>query len=262
MGERLTENDLRMASRLKPQATGLVEESDEWWLGQIAVPKSSTSASRTGATPTYRRGWTFKIDDHMDFEPRKFIADDGSDAVAVVLRGETDDFFAGWFSATREREVRQIVAQLNHELDEERFRCRTEDAVTLETGSEFAPDDPFGHESVTVTRDGRVSYVRRKRGNTSRRVGQVPAPFAVAVHDAIAISPFPASVQERFAPNSISRLSSTGSRRGQVSLDIDAAVSAPYREAVQPLRELIVALRNDDVFSLETMGFEGALLPY
>ncbi len=252
---------LAATSKMRSAADDLTANAEEWILGMISVPKSTVGERRPGDMPTYRRGWTFRLEEEMDFVIKPFTSHLGEPALAVVLRGETDEYFAGWFPAMRREDVAHIVSQLNHELHRERDRCRADETISIAIGSDFAPDAPWGSERVTVWADGRIAYVRRDRdGSTRRASGTVPAELWTDVSAALSRTTFPEQPDVDILPGgSVTRVEATGQRRGAVTVDYyDSKKMEGYGELVHTLVAFADAVRAGDDVALTRLGFAPA----
>jgi hypothetical protein len=248
-------------SKLVSECDGLVEKDNEWWIDMISIPKSSRRATNKEG-PTYRRGWTYGLEDEMRFVSIPFAREDGTAALAVVLRGKTDDYFAGWFNESRGGEVRRIVDHLNSELEAERLRCAhvIHEEVLFEIGSENAPDSPFGSERIRFTPDGAIHYEQINRGSGRAAVGGVDPALWTSLMVALAKTSFPARPERDLPPGgSIVVLTVTGRRSGRVLLEYyDALEMEGYGEIVAPLANLCDAIRTNDQKKLAELGYRGA----
>jgi hypothetical protein len=260
MGDRYTLEDLRTATRMKPESRGLTQSPDEWSLGGIAVPRVDAVHGH-GPRPTYRRGWTFAIEETMEFALIRFKKDSREDGVAVVLRGEREDYLAGWFNASRWYEAATAAGQLNAALEAERARCRNEPTITFSRGSEFAPDDPVGNETITVWSDDRLVYTRRKVGETVRRSGKADDVWAI-VTGALERTPFPEPTQTDFVPGSTIRLAETGGRRAEVRLGEDDPRSTAYAPIIELFRGFMEEVRGGTAGTLAQLGFKAQPPPW
>jgi hypothetical protein len=261
MSDVYDEETLAAGSKLTSESEGMTENAEEWILGMISVPKSNVGQHRPGDMPTYRRGWTFRVDEEMDFIIRPFTNHRGEPSLAVLLRGANEEFFAGWFRASRAEEVAHIVTQLNYELQAERERCRTEDTISVSVGSVFAPDAPWGSERVTIWSDGRIAYVRRDSdGSTRRTSGTIPVDVWRRVSSALARTTFPEQPDIDILPGGGPPIiEATGSKRGRVVVDeLENAGLEDYRTVVDTLYDFAAAVRNEDGSTLAKLGFKGA----
>lgn len=261
MSDVFDEETLAAGSKLESESDGLTENAQEWILGMISVPKSSVGERRAGDMPTYRRGWTFRVDEEMDFIVRPFSNHRGEPSLAILLHGSKEEFFAGWFPASRREEVAHIVTQLNYELQAERERCRSEDTISVTVGSVFAPDAPWGSERVTIWSDGRISYVRRESdGSTRRTSGTVPVDVWHRVALALARTAFPEQPDIDIYPGGgPPNIEATGSKRGRVVVDeLENAGMEHYRLVVDTLYDFARAVRESDGSTLAKLGFKGA----
>jgi len=250
---------LATAANLHPESDGIVEKGEEWWIGMIAIPKS-TRPSPSGARPTYRRGWTYALEPDMRFVAIPFARGDGAAAIGVVLRGSAEDFFAGWFGAERAGDVIAAVDQLNGELDAERSRFGSGEPageILFEIGNEHAPDNPFGRERVRLSPTGAIHYEQIRRDGLRVADGRVaPSPWASFV-EALSAAGFPASPQKGIRPGAGPvRLRSSGIIVGDVLLDPrDALKMDGYRVVVGTLMDLCEALRTADSQRLASLGY-------
>ena len=259
MSDVYDEETLAAGSKLTSESEGLTENAEEWILGMISVPKSSASQHRPGDMPTYRRGWTFRVDDEMDFIVRPFTNHLAEASLAVLLRRANEEYFAGWFRASRREEVAHIVTQLNYELQAERERCRNEDTISVTVGSVFAPDAPWGAERVTVWSDGRIAYVRRESdGSTRRASGTVSVDVWQRVSTALARTSFPEQPDIDIHPGGGPPvIEATGGRRGRVVVDeLESGRMEGYRTVVDTLYDFATGVRNEDSGVLAKLGFQ------
>lgn len=265
MSGRYDASRLAVVAKLSPESRGLEDTRDEWWIEGISVPKSSRPTDPK-ALPSYRRGWTFRLESEMRFVSIPFARDDGTPAIGIVLRGATEDFFAGWFDAKRSNEVRLTVDQLNDELDAERRRHpvpeEVREEVVLDIGAEYAPDSPHGRERIRLTPDGVVRYEQANRGAVSTAVGHVEPATWTTVVAALSKTSFPAPPQAALPPGGgIVKLAVSGPRSGHVLVDYhDALEMEGYGDIVAKLVELCAAIRTNDRAKLSVLGYEGEVV--
>ncbi len=256
----------RLATKAKlfPESKGLVERADEKWIGMIAVPKSSCPATNK-PRPTYRRGWTYTLENDMRFITIPFQLEDGAEAIAIVLRGKTDDYFGAWFPIARDDEARAIADDLNHELDVERSRYGTgappPAQLVMEVGNEHAPDSRFGRQRIRIDPAGTVDYEQITRWQRRRAKGTVAPAMWTSMLDALSRTTFPAPPQPSLLPGgSISSLTLAGPRSGSVLFDFyDALEMEGYRDVVGPLLALCNAIREGDKEALVRLGYDGSI---
>ena len=84
---------------------------------------------------------------------------------------------------------------------------------TYQAGSEFAPNDPFGQETLTFTADGGFTYTRRKQGQSWQRQGQADPAVLASIEADLAAAGFPVVPPHSIPPGaSLVTLSRTDER--------------------------------------------------
>jgi hypothetical protein len=254
------EKTLAFDTELLPELAGIGGTEDEWALGGISIRRSDRPVMKK-ERPTYRRGWTYPLEPAHRFVVVPFTRTSGERATAIVLRGGSEDVIGGWVRHDRSEEAESMAAKLNLELEQERRRYPGEGValITLEVGSEQAPDAPFGRELVALSSSGAVTYERHDGGKVFGRRGVVDPARWYQLRAAIASTSFPSPAQDSFEPGaSVMRLTVSGEEGGYVLLDYFDSLEMPgYQDAIRPLIELIEALRTEDLARLGAWSYVG-----
>jgi hypothetical protein len=248
------ETDLAAVASVTPECRGLQERADEWWLGMLAIPKSSRFATWSPRPPSYRRGWTFALDESTTFSVVPFQRADRARAVMVIVDEPSGRHPVGWFSAERAEEAQRAAEHLNAEVRRlwdhwRQVRPATPTAapskreLRFEEGHEYAPDARWGLQVLTLTDDGTYRYEQRRGGRVLRTgTGAVPAERARAVVADLERSTFPHVPARPFPPGASVLTIALDSEH--IAIDRWHATELDgYREAVEALLSITTDAR-------------------
>jgi hypothetical protein len=269
--KRYSEEDLAVTSELWSETSGLTDKGEWLWLDMVAVPTASAYRSWTPRHPRYRRGWTFALPRTARFTLIPFNRRNGTAAVGVVVRDQDEDIWVTWFDAARAREAEEIADRLNGEIiDIWRHWESVQSAasagavdrtwVALEQGHEYAPDAPWGLETIRFATDGALTYERRQRGSRQEIVeGVVDRERVAKVFDELKQSGFPAVPKHPFPPGATVFALSVGddssADAATVRFDRRFGLGLPhYGVAIRDLMEITAALRTNDATVLAAWG--------
>jgi hypothetical protein len=248
-----SDDDIRSYLRLYREALDDLSEDDNWWmLGTVHVSKKHA---------TFRAGFGHPIVSSTKFIIQEFEADNVRGCAIVLLSGSKPPaYFAGWVPRTRESEATRWVHALNDAIQqvlpqrtEPPRSIHTRDtALVFESGSESAPDDPYGLETLRLSESGQLAYDRRRHAFRSNLVGTVEPDRFRRIVEALRRTTFPAPPQTRFVPGaSIVRITTLPSSES-VRVDYFEALRMDgYRDVVRELSQLATGLRdtNPDILA-------------
>ena len=256
----LTEEEVRTCLRLYREPIAHLTEDENWWrLGLIALSKKQA---------LFRAGFAAPVVASTRFVLQPFNLDDLHGVVLVLVTGgKPASHFAGWVPRTREAEAQGWVDTLNRAI-ETALRSAPQHqqpidqhlaALVFESGSEVAPDDPFGLETVMLAGTGELTYERRRDEVQTKVAGTLDPERFRRIVSALLRTNFPSPPQTRFvAGASIVRITTMPSRQ-TVQLDYFEALRMDgYREVVRELAELTEALRDSKTEVLAAWRFSPA----
>jgi hypothetical protein len=241
-----SDEDIRSYLRLYSEPFDDLSEDENWWmLGTIHVSKKHA---------TFRAGFGHPIVSSTKFVIQEFETDDVRGCAIALLSGSKPPaYFAGWVPRLREPEATRWVKALNdaiqrvlpHRTELPQSIQSNETALVFESGSESAPDDPFGLETLRLSESGQLTYERRRHELRSNVVGTVEPDRARTLVEALRRTSFPAPPQTRFVPGaSIVRITTVPSNES-VRVDYFAALRMDgYRDVVRELSQLAAGLRD------------------
>lgn len=130
--------------------------------------------------------------------------------------------------------------------------------LTIEMGSEHAPDDPIGRERLTITSDGTLSYQHRWRGAGAELAGAVSPERATELFAHVTRSGFPAIPSHSIPPGaSLVVMKLDGEKHEEVTFSSHFAEDLPgYGQLLAAVDSLTSALRKDDAAALAAWGFK------
>jgi hypothetical protein len=240
----LTDDELRTYLRLYPEPVKELRWDENWWrIGVIDINKKH---------PQYRAGFGSTVLPSTRFVLEAFEIDQLTGCAIILLTGgKIPHHFAGWVPASREAEARRWVETLNNAIQlvlPPPAVARTDEhiaALRFESGSENAPDAPFGFETIELTESGALAYQRRRQDVRASVVGSVdPARFQQIV-SALLTTTFPTPPQARFAPGaSVVRITVLPSQQKVSVSYFEALRMDGYRDVVRELSKLVEALRD------------------
>jgi hypothetical protein len=249
--------DMQGYLRLYREALDGLSEDENWWmLGTIHVSKKHA---------TFRAGFGHPILSSTRFVLQSFDLDGVHGLAMVLLSGSKPPaYFAGWVPTTREADATQWADTLNTEIQRRLSQGANDPhaidgtitGLIFESGSESAPDDPFGLETLQLSQTGRLTYERRRHSFRSSVEGTVERDIFRRVIEALRRTRFPTPPQARFVPGaSIVRITTVPSEQC-VQVDYFEALRMDgYREIVRELSRLATALRDTNAESLAEWKF-------
>lgn len=256
----LTDMELRTCLRLYPEPIAELADDENWWrLGLIAVSKKQA---------LFRAGFAAPVVASTRFVLQPFDLDDlRGVAVVLVTGGKPASHFAGWVPRTREAETRGWLDTLNRAIETalrsapqpEHSIDQNVAALVFEIGSEGAPDDPFGLETVMLTGAGQLTYERRRHALQTNIAGTVDPERFRRIVDALLRTTFPSPPQARFVPGASFIRVTVMPTEQSVCMDYFEALRMDgYREVVRELTQLTEALRETKTEVLAVWRFSPA----
>jgi len=182
--------------------------------------------------------------------------------IILLTGGKEPRHFAGWVPSSRIADAQSWIDALNGVIRSvlQQAPVSTSDrqivALRFECGSENAPDDPFGLETIELTEVGALRYERRRQPARVSLVGSVDPQRFQKVIASLRATTFPTPPQTRFVPGaSIVKITTMPSEQG-VSVDYFEALRMDgYRDVVRDLSNLAEGLRDSKAAILGTWNF-------
>ena len=252
----LSDTDLRTCLRLHREPIVRLTEDENWWrIGIIGINKKHA---------LFRAGFGAPIVASTKFVLQSFDVDDLHGLAIILLTGgKPTEHFAGWVSADRAAEAQQWIDVLNAVIQAVLRPIEQHvAALRFESGSENAPDAPFGLETLELTESGALAYERRRGDVRTPIVGNVdPARFQQVV-SALKSTAFPSPPQARFAPGaSVVRITTMPSQQNVSVSYFEALRMEGYSDVVRELSKLVEALRDSKAETLAAWKFSTAANP-
>jgi hypothetical protein len=204
----LDQKRLEIELRLHPEPIAGAQASRHWIrVGALSVSKRY---------PTVNIGAVWPIVADTRFEAQKFETVDKRGFAIVLHAGAgRPSYFAGWLPIERATVASELVAQMNaqvqdrleHSSQRESQGVAQEDlaeateVLTYQQGHEYAPDAPWGSETISVTRTGDFEYERRRSGQVRQRLeGSIDTSLFSMLLSALSRTAFPRQPQTMFPP--------------------------------------------------------------
>lgn len=253
----LTKRRLEVELSLRPEPINVREDQNWIHVGAISLSKKY---------PRYSVGFTHPIVDNSRFEREHFdLGNQRGWAIVFHSGGTPSDYFAGWMPESEDAQAALLVSRLNaltQELIGAAKRARSNEAVevlTFHEGAEYAPDSPWGIETLRLSRDGELEYERRRAGKIMETAhGHVDADRVAALIGALARTDFPAPPQEFFPPGAsvCTLITEPPFRRMDIELSSGLRLDG-YSEILKALNGLCTHLRDEDERALADWRFTG-----
>lgn len=255
----LSQRRLEIELSLQPDPLRVREDGNWIHVGAISLGKRY---------PRYSIGFTHPLVEDSCFEREHFKLGEQRGWALIFHPGGTDaDYFAGWMRESDATESAQLVDRLNAEL-----RHRLEQAkkvgsgkgvevLTVHQGAEYAPDSPWGIETLRLSREGELEYERRRAGRVLQTLhGRVDAERVRSLITALARTSFPVAPQAFFPPGAsiCTLITEPPFRRMDIELHSGLKMEG-YGDIIRALSALCASLRESDAPALTEWRFTVAV---
>ncbi len=250
---------LEAALKLAPTPLAEIHEDSRWFhIGDVQLSKTSARLNI---------GFPHPIVEATRFELQPFESDArrGS-AIVLSAAGKLPDYFVGWVAESEYDKANAWVERLNSEVQARLAKASRDieagnvaQTLLYHQGSEYAPDAPWGGETLELSRSGELEYERRRSGKLLRMTYGHVGPSRVArLHEVLAGTSFPTMPQPFFPPGATVCALITDPPFQKMSIEFDSGLKMDgYGEILRDLSELCGALRTSSTEELERWAFVG-----
>lgn len=214
--------------------------------------------------PRFSIGFTHPIVEASRFEREHFeIGEQRGWAIIFYSGGAPADYFAGWMNENDGTEAAHLVDRLNAEIRQRLAQAKNVrsregiEVLTFHQGAEYAPDSPWGIETLRLSQTGELEYERRRAGKVLQTAhGDVDAKRVLALIAALARTSFPAAPQAFFPPGAsvCTLITEPPFRRMDIELHSGLRMEG-YGEILKTLSALCTGLREGNTHVLAEWGF-------
>jgi hypothetical protein len=195
----LSQRRLEIELSLQPDPLRVREDGNWIHVGTMGLSKRY---------PRYNIGFTHPVVEKSRFEREHFeLGKQRGWAIIFYSGGTPADYFAGWMRDAEGTEAAQLVDRLNALIQERVAQGKSIGSegdvhvLTFHQGAEYAPDSPWGIETLRLSREGELEYERRRAGKVLQTAhGHVDAERVVSLMSALARTSFPTAPQAFFPP--------------------------------------------------------------
>ena len=254
---RFSQTELEAELREAPTPLVTIDEDAHWiGLGSIRISKRSAIIDAGAHGP---------IGDATRLELDRFeLGERRGWAIVLVNLGSMSDMFVGWIPESEQGKGSQWVDKLNDEI-RSRFAATNESIksgrlaewIIFQQGAEYAPDSPWGIETVELSRSGELAYERRRAGELKAAIqGHVEQARVLELHEQLATTDFPTSPHRTFPPGaSISIIITHPPFRKMLIHSDDGLKLHGFGDVLRGLGGLCDALRQHDSAVLRAWSF-------
>lgn len=254
----LTQRRLEIELSFQPEPLRVREDGTWIHVGMMSLSRRY---------PRYSIGFTHPVVENSRFEREHFeLGEQRGWAIIFYSGGTPADYFAGWMREDDGTEAAQLVDRLNAEIRQRLAQAKNVgsgsrvEVLTFHQGAEYAPDAPWGLETLRLSHEGELEYERRRAGKVLRAMhGRVEPGRVLALVAALARTSFPAAPQAFFPPGAsvCTLITEPPFRRMDIELHSGFKMEG-YGEILKALSALCTSLRDEDAVALAEWHFTDA----
>lgn len=252
----------QLEAELKYAPTPLADlEEDSRWL-QIGEIRLSRVSARVSI------GFPHPIGEATRFELQPFeSAGRRGSAIVVSAIGTLPDYFVGWVAESEHVKASRWVDRLNSEVQARLAQANQDieagkvaQMLVYHQGGEFAPDSPWGGETLELSRAGELEYEQRRSGKLVQAAsGRIDPSRVARLHEVLAGTGFPAMPQPFFPPGASVCTLITEPPFLTMPIELYAGLEMEgYGEILRALSGLCEALRSSSTEQLAQWAFVSA----